>query len=633
MNPYEIATRITMIDGGISAVLAGIMTKVLGLEGGIEKLSKSFTTLNRTSAFLAGGGLLAGATAIGGGLFYAAKAAAGLTDELAKLQNLNLKPGEFEKITNQAQKTIEIVRGTTLESALKGMNQLYSIVGVDDAARLSVPLAKYAKIQGQSTGNYEKATDDAYKLVQAGEMIGRFTNKDTGQKDIPGIIHFIELMSKMTQVSHNRVDSNMILGLAKQGAGALSSMTDEGLIHMAIAGQQMGGMRAGTAITSLYNQFIGGTMTKAKAAELKKLGLIGDFKELGGGLGTQLVGPNVLGQAMASDPMEAEKLISAAMSAHGITDKDAQARELFKILGRQTTQRLVHDFLRNEGLIEAETGRVERTHGMDSSVHTLDEKSYTQAMHNLESSWHNLIVKIGESEGVNKFLDGFSKNIDYVQHAVSKWPPGRMESITAGLGGLAIVMGSAGIVAMGLAIGPAGWLAGGLAALALVIRAYKPEWLHALARGVEDVLRKLSHFRNIDLHTINEAIDGAIVGFVDYMTSAISRAWAAIRKYVSGVLSGGSLLPNMPKWKLPVPPGGAGKGGGVPWEFNQMGYQGGRGGSSEQPIHIHFVLDGEDVASKITRIQMQNERFPGSAPMYNSHASYTSPDSNNHEMG
>src|SRR5206468_1925786 len=110
--------------------------------------------------------------------------------------------------------------------------------------------------------------------------MGKFVNEKTHDVDTERLQHFLDLGSKVTQATHGRVNAQTWLGLAQQGGPALSGMTDEGLIHMAIAAQAMNGPRAGTALSSLYMQMIGGKMTEPVYSKLEELGLAKGHKVL-----------------------------------------------------------------------------------------------------------------------------------------------------------------------------------------------------------------------------------------------------------------------------------------------------------------------------------------------------------------
>src|SRR5260370_275774 len=135
MNVYEIFTKITM-QNAVSGVLATIAKEVLNLEGGIGRLSKAFSELNRTSLAMSSGlGIVAG-TGIVLGLKAAADHAKELSHQLSNIQKLGLTPPQIAAAIGAASATPGQIPGTTMASSLAILNNINSIVGPEGARRM-----------------------------------------------------------------------------------------------------------------------------------------------------------------------------------------------------------------------------------------------------------------------------------------------------------------------------------------------------------------------------------------------------------------------------------------------------------------------------------------------------------------
>lgn len=238
--------------------------------------------------------------------------------------------------------------------------------------------------------------------------------------------------------THGKVDANAWFQLAQRGGPALSNMDDRGLLEMAIATQAMGGPRAGTALTSLYQQMIGGKMPEYAAKKLHALGLVGDYKV---GLGGHLLWAkgaldNDFTRTLQKRPAEAVKIMKKAMEAHGYDSIEKQVPQLFEMLGRQTTQRLVHDFLRNLPQIQGETDRILGALGIGPSNRLQNSQDYIQAEHNLGEAWNNLMFAVAgpNSENAIGLMNRLTAALNSMTDAVREMNPETLQNSGQALG-------------------------------------------------------------------------------------------------------------------------------------------------------------------------------------------------------
>ncbi|GGH14892.1 hypothetical protein GCM10007036_14500 [Alsobacter metallidurans] len=504
MDAYKIGVNLA-VTSNAPQFFSALSQQVLHLHANVNKLQGG---LNRLHMVIAGG-LAAKA---GLGIFHGIKAtldvAKDLSHELVQIQKLGITGEQFKEVQSNAQKTVANVPGTAQDKALGAYGAAYSIFGHDEAIKLMEPLERFAQVLGNTSGNYEKAHESVYSFVRAGDLMGKFVDETTHKVDPERLRHFMDLGSKVVLGTHGKVNADTWLGLAQQGGPALSGLSDKGLLTMAIASQAMGGQRAGTALTSLYSQMVGGTMTKSKAEKLRELGLVGDFDVGKGGHVQFRKGAldNDFTRALKTDPIQAVEHMKAALEKHGEKTIEQQVPMLFEILGRQTTQRLVHDLLRNLPQIVGERERIAGAMGTGDSAKLADDKDMSKAMHNLGAAWRDLQLTIGNSQLAIDSLNAITRALRSFNQWLQEIPPERMETYRAALFGLAAGLTALGAVFIGgalvAAIGTGGWLIIGMAALAGAIGSFvAAHWDECVAA----------------INKVKDAIGSLAEGFVNFV--------------------------------------------------------------------------------------------------------------------
>ncbi|MEJ0050584.1 MAG: hypothetical protein WDN02_05160 [Methylovirgula sp.] len=268
-------------------------------------------------------------------------------------------------------------------------------------------------------------------------------------------------------------------------------MSNEGLVGMLMAAQGMGGFRAGTATMSLFSQFAGGRMTAQVAKELHGLGLVGNYETIRGG-GVQfdkgaLNTPFI--KQLLIDPLAGMGTLRDTLGKHGI-EGDAMNTEIFKIFGRQTTQRLASDFLTNLETMIAERTRTMHGQDLDEQYKTRQEQDYDTNIRNVDIAWQNFMSVIGAPLTIKAigYLQQITIAIDSWTAKVEKMNPGTIVRIAEAIGVLGLTLIGAGAVAIIAALGPAGWIVLGIGSLAAALAAFKPEAFNSFIHGIETLI-------------------------------------------------------------------------------------------------------------------------------------------------
>ncbi|HEY8005700.1 MAG TPA: hypothetical protein VIE66_02585 [Methylocella sp.] len=476
---YEAFIKLSLVEN-VAAGLAVIISRLAG--AGLEAKKLEGALLALKPAALAVGGIFVGWEAIKG-IKTLADHAKELSHAMAQVKKLNadMSPAEWDKIKTWAFGLPSRVRGTTSVEAFEQFGNLRSMFGTEQALKMGDAIARFGQVLGGQSGNYEKLSDQIFTMVKAGDLMGKMVDSTTHKVDPEKLQRFLDLGVQVINATHGKVSAQTWFQMAQQGGPALSNMSDEGLKAMAMAAQAMGGFRSGTAMTSLYQQMIGGTMTKFKAEELSNLGLVGKNYQVTQG-GHIVWGKGALDteftRAAQKDPLAAVEVMRKALEKGGFSTIETQVPELFKMLGRQTTQRLVHDFLRNFPQMIGERERFGEAMKTTGAYKLGQDEDYMKAQHDLMAAWTDMMSKISLPvaqaaipimQKVGDFFLGMGQwaikpeNAEFI---------GKLGVSIASLG--AVFMG-AGMLALVAAIGPTGWLLLALSDLAAAAVKYSDQ--------------------------------------------------------------------------------------------------------------------------------------------------------------
>jgi hypothetical protein len=518
---YETVIKLSYAESGVLAGIAAVVAQLARGTGEVRKFEGALKDL-KVAAWGAAG-IFAGWEAIKG-IKHLADHAKELSHELVQIKKLNadMSGKEFAQVRDWALGMPGRVPGTTSVEAAKTFGAIQSMFGKDQAIAMGDSIARFGQVLGNQKGNWDNTSEQVLKMIRAGDLLGKFTDATTHKVDVGRLQKFLDLGTKVINATHGMVNPATWFQMAQQGGPALSSMSDEGLMSMAMAAQGMGGFRSGTAMTSLYQQMVGGKMLKYAADELSGMGLVGKNYEVTKG-GHIVWGKGALDttftRAIQKDPIKATEIMREAMEKSGFTSIETQVPELFKILGRQTTQRLIHDFLRNMPQMLQERPRLEGGMGVFGSADIANREDYTQVMHNAAAAWDDMMAKIGLPVTVaaipvmQKITEVFIKlGTLAIAH------PDAIANIATGITVLGAALMGGGGIAMLSALGPAGWIATGIIATGAAMALYKDpivSGIHSLNDALGGLVKALG--AEVDWKKLGEDIKKAF----DYVTDAL----------------------------------------------------------------------------------------------------------------
>ncbi len=261
MEAYSVAIRLRLIDG-VSLGILGLSEKFVGLNTHLGKthteLSKIETKLKSVkNMMLVGSGMMVGGGIALGMLDGPIKAATAYEVAFQKLKNLNLG----ETINRQADEFARANK-TFGVSSTEMMTQLAEAIGVFPSyAAAMANVGKVAEVNAANKTLYgEGAGDDAANrkglikfIERRGGMVGADGKFDQAKYDAA-----FNLAEKMVTGSGGKI-TFADLGLFSQQAGtAFRGFSEQGVMDMALAIQEMGASKAGTASMSLFQNLHAG---------------------------------------------------------------------------------------------------------------------------------------------------------------------------------------------------------------------------------------------------------------------------------------------------------------------------------------------------------------------------------------
>lgn len=268
-SAYQVGIDISMADG-VSGTLAAISKNLLGLEGGVMRLTQGFAGLRA--------GIIGAATALAGigivsGLRSIADHADKLLDQQDKLQRAGLSYNEVLRLQGKYYDEINrVVPTATAAEYLKTFNELRSVVGVANAEKITPWSLQLEAIIKNQTG--KSAEGEGFKLWRALEMTGRSVSDPEGTQKLA------DAFAKDIIGSGGKLDANTYQTMAKRAGVAWANAAPDFLSGpMSVVAADLGGDTAGTALMSAYMFMTGAnTLSKQQYELLNRAGLIDPSK-------------------------------------------------------------------------------------------------------------------------------------------------------------------------------------------------------------------------------------------------------------------------------------------------------------------------------------------------------------------
>jgi hypothetical protein len=394
VDVYRVGITLAM-QGNAASALSALSHQFTGLHASAAQINSQFT---RWTTLIGGmAGAFAGTKMIQG-VAKIAEHGADMLHQQTLLRNLGVENLKVTEATAKAWETTRLVAGTKIAENLKAVGELVSVFGdVNEAIQAMPQFVRMAQVLGNVTGRDPDKSNVAYIAARAMELRGALIDPETHQINPALFEKQLDLMTKVVQATHGKVGPEQWLQFV-QTAGPASRMLTEG--GMGTAGaviQAMGGFRAGTAMSSLFQQFFGGIMTQRTAQELQNLGIVdkeGVEVRRGGSVVLKKGAVHGLG-GLETDPLSFfVDTVIPALQQHGFITQEDQLKEIYKLFGRATTQRLAAELIQNLPQIEKERAMFGRAAGIAGAGRSAAEDP-TQVFR----EWHAALENLGTAVG------------------------------------------------------------------------------------------------------------------------------------------------------------------------------------------------------------------------------------------
>ena len=653
----EIALAGTIMQGleAIAAKLTGIHTKVKDIEGGFA----------RWGLAIGGAGAIMAGEKIAAGMEKAIKAGGELVKQQALLRNMGVSQADVLATTAAAQKATTEVINTNIAENVKGMRELMGIMpNIHEAQMAYVPLMQAATVLQSLTG--AKAEDNMQVLGKAIELRGGGTNPVTHELDPERFKRETLAAEKAIIASGGLVNARALLNMMQQAGPSARAVEDVDKFYKGIitAMMDMGGFRAGTALTAVGRQLLGGKMTKPTAEEMENLGLLIPGRWHKSGTGVFVDKGGLTGEDELKDPTKGitawmNDVLLPAFASHGITKGADVQQELYRVFGVETARRLAGLFIQNTGQIKRDAALYDNAN--PDSYKNIAGADFESNMGNISQSFTSLMQAFGSPlvEPAIKVMQSLAAAINAIA-ATALANPEQAKLIGQGLIGLAAGLTALGAVALVaafasfvpggiVAVGITGLVAslgalaafnwGSLKSIADIQNMFKNSSIlnydfEPLIKPLEDkinggaiknifgdlgrqiseagpALMQAMRVVGSNLATAIESIPGQVAGAIGAMASGIA---SSIGNALKGI-SGAGQTPGTGK--------GVGEGGNffVPGAFHAPG-------GNKATVHstVAVNLSGKQIAKVVSTQLASLNTHPRQAPYSDSGTGYVSPD-------
>lgn len=568
---FEIGVSMSMTNG-ISGILGVITKDLLGVQHEIDKTGGMFSKMN-----LAIGGMAAvlGGAGILGAMWKLGDAGREQIEIEERLLTAGMKRNEIAQLTAKAW-DLSLTKGDQtstdyLEMMAEMRNALPDTAEVLKIAPLAADFMTDMRM-GDPHSDPKGMLQDAIKAIA---VRGRLYKPGTRDLDTDGIVSELDWMGRATRFTNGQQNAHTFRQMASQAGPIARGMTPEAFYGFgAEVGNTLNASKTGTALSSLFQQFMGGTMTEKVFDALASSNIIHEehTHRLNGKKGPHILDAGALDDeaGFSGNPFTwLNKQINKYAADHDISTSIAAVR----ILGRATTQRLGSDATANIGELENSFDKQKQAYGIKDTSDEARKNSPDSIMRQLSSGWTDLMTALGKSLWLpgGPFPTTVHSIIDTL-HSMTAWAlrPENAATIagilrwTAAIGAFLVVGGGLTIAAVAFAamapvliplgigagiayaafklLGTTGFKAIGDNVIAFVgrvgeFRAKLDPTIHAVANIFTEFLTDVGNFRR-SLDPAIHAIVDTLMSFLNAIAGFAGKLGDTIKSIGGGILSG-----------------------------------------------------------------------------------------------
>ena len=392
IDVFEIGVSLTMANG-VSSVLSTIQKDLLGMSHSINDVEKGFGRMH--AAVLGLTGVMAGAGLLGA-MWKVADAGREQISIEERLLTAGMKRAEIEQMTAKAWDLAQTKRDQSstqyLEMLAEMRNALPDTNEVLKVAPLAADFMTDIKM-GHPDADSGGMLQDALKTIS---LRHRLYHPGTRDLDEAGIQDELDWQGRATRFTNGQQNPHTFRQMASQAGPAAAGMSSEAFYGFgAEVANTLQASKAGTAMSSLFQQLIGGTMPKWVAENLIQGGILDKNKvHFANGHANLDAGAVHDEKGMIDNPFTwLNSTISDYAKAHHITAQQAS----YKILGRATTQRLGSDAVGNIGELQGAFEKQKQAWGIRDTANEARQNDPANLMRQVAAGWEDLQVALGKS--------------------------------------------------------------------------------------------------------------------------------------------------------------------------------------------------------------------------------------------
>lgn len=335
-----------------------------------------------------------------------------------------MTPEEQAEADKLAVELSQRYRAFSAADAMHTLRNLRSIVGTyKEAVEIIDPIMKLKMVTlAQHPERAEELGEEFDKLEKSEEIIGATQDPKRFASDM-------NLVGKAMSVFGSTLRPTDFYDFAKYARQAGQSYGQDFLLGVGpTLIQTMGGKSAGQAMSSFYQQFIGGRMNKAAANMMEKFGLLDpkkvEFTKAG------LISHLEPGALLESDLAKAnpyqwiQQVLLPALRAHGVTTKE-QFEDVGAVLAsKQTTGQALGIFATQQSRIGKDLALEGGAMSNDDAMAEIRKHDLGMAWQGVTEQWRNLMSIAGDplsgvaADGLNELAAA----IVALEHAASDMP-------------------------------------------------------------------------------------------------------------------------------------------------------------------------------------------------------------------
>lgn len=466
INAYTIGINLA-VTNNVGQAVGQINAALSGLNNQVNQISRQMRSLQH---IMSGHQMMRAGERILGGLGEQIKAGADLNTEFTRTLMLG---GEIAKhaadMRRDSMAWAKDFPSANPASLFRTERELTPQVGYEEAKALTPRLAmlgaNLAFMSGKPGGEHDAL--DAYKTLEA---VGGLYDEKSGKFDEARFTRYTDALNATLLTSGGLTSVADMRTAARQAGPSIIGMPAEALFpFLSTLGIQMGHPRAGTASMSFAQQMSGGVMTRRTVEGMEKAKLL-SHDEYTVGKGGSVVVKDEARQRLAAetaDPLKfaTEKLLPATQ---GMSNTDTMAL-VMGMFGRQTTQRLITDLLRNNPQFWRErevAADQQKTMGLEGAYKTMNNGSVTANMHNAEEAWKGFQQAVTDAcaPEIVLGLHGLTDAVHWLAETAGKPEnkqtviyltalTGAVGTLMTVVGGARVALGTLGMFRLGSAIG------------------------------------------------------------------------------------------------------------------------------------------------------------------------------------